>query len=164
MAYVFTDVALGTQPIATTSTTKKHALGTVRRAEDSTFGAGEFIYLQGIGSTVVGSAVTYDAAFVTALGAVGGNKARPVAFAMSANVASQYGWYQIGGQAVAAKSCATSLAAGAAIGILTAGFVAATGTGKEIAGALVAAVASATAGRTSVKIVLNRPHMEGRIT
>jgi hypothetical protein len=84
---------------------------------------------------------------------------------MSANVsATTWGWYQISGIAVVQKTCTVSLAANAAVGVLTTGLIAATGTGKEVQGALVAAVASATAGRTTLKIVLNRPHMQGRIT
>jgi hypothetical protein len=54
----------------------------------------QFIYLKGIASTAVGSAVTYDEAGVTALltdDAVG-----PVAISMSANiVVTTFGWYCI---------------------------------------------------------------------
>lgn len=155
----------GAQPIANTSTTAAHALGTIVRATDPTYGEGEFIYLLGVASTTVGSIVTYDpTTYLTTLSAVGGNIPRAVAVAMSANVASQYGWYQISGQAVCAKTCTVSLAAGAAVGVLTTGLIAGTGSGKEIQGACVAAVASATAGRTTVKVMIARPHKQGRIT
>lgn len=165
MAYGLTSQYIGCQPIANTETAAKHPLGTVVRATDPTYGEGEFIYLLGVASTTVGSIVTYDAStYQTALSAVGGNIPRPIAVAMSANVATQYGWYQISGVAVCAKTCTTSLAAGAAIGVLTTGLVAATGSGKEIEGAAVAAVASATAGRTTVKVMINRPRKQGRIT
>lgn len=165
MAYGLTSPYIGAQPIANTETTQKHPLGTIVRAYDPTYGEGEFIYLLGVASTTVGSIVTYDAStYQTVLCAVGGNIPRPIAVAMSANVASQYGWYQISGQAVCAKSSATSLAAGAAVGVLTIGFIAATGSGKEIQGAAVAAVASATAGRTTVKVMIARPTKQGRIT
>lgn len=164
MTYAVSNLA-GAQPIANTSTEQKHALGTIVRAADPTYGEGEFIYLLGVASTVVGSIVTFDAStYLTVLSAVGGNIPRPVAVAMSANVASQYGWYQISGQAVCAKTCTISLAAGAAVGVLTTGLIAGTGSGKEIQGAVVAAVASATAGRTTVKVMIARPHKQGRIT
>lgn len=164
MAYAVTNLA-GAQPIANTSTEQKHVLGTIVRAWDATYGEGEFIYLLGVASTTVGSIVTFDAStYQTVLSAVGGNIPRPVAVAMSANVASQYGWYQISGQAVCAKTCTISLAAGAAVGVLTTGLIAGTGSGKEIQGAAVAAVASATAGRTTVKVMIARPHKQGRIT
>lgn len=156
---------VGAQPIATTSPTQNHPLGTIVRGWDPTYGEGEFIYLLGVASTTVGSPVTYHAStYQTALAPVGANKPQPVAIAMSANVASQYGWYQISGLAVSAKSSATSLAAGAVVGVKTAGFIAATGSGKELQGALVAAVASAASGRTTVLLSINRPHMQGRIT
>lgn len=156
---------MGAQPIANTETTQKHPLGTIVRGVDPTYGEGEFIYLLGVASTAVGSIVTYDAStYQTVLCAVGGNIPRPIAVAMSANVASQYGWYQISGVAVCKKTCTVSLAAGAAVGVLTTGLIAGTGSGKEIAGAAVAAVASATAGRTTVSVMINRPRKQGRIT
>jgi hypothetical protein len=91
---------IGAQDIATTSTTKKHELGTVVKAKDvasTAYGEGEFIYLQGIGSTAVGSWITIIDNSVTALAVA--DAVGQVAVAMSANVASQYGWYQISGQA-----------------------------------------------------------------
>jgi hypothetical protein len=165
MAYAVTDCRIGTQPIADTDTEQKHKLGTIVRAVDPTYGEAEFIYLKGVASTAVGSLVTYNtSSYTTALAPVGTNKAQPIAVAMSANVASQYGWYQISGIAVMKKTCTVSLAANAAVGVLTIGLVAGTGSGKEIQGALVAAVASATAGRTTVQVVINRPHMQGRVS
>lgn len=165
MAYRITNTLLGSQKIADTSTTQLHPLGTVVKAYDPTYGEGEFVYLKGVASTAVGSVVTYNTtSYQTALAAVGTNKAQPVAIAMSANLASQYGWYQISGIAVVKKTCTVSLAANAAVGVLTIGLIAGTGSGKEVQGALVAAVASATAGRTTVQVVLNRPHMQGRVT
>ena len=165
MAYVVTSGPAGHQRIADTSTTQNHPLGTIVRAVDPTYGEGEFIYLKGVASTAVGSLVTYNtSSFATTLAAVGANKPQPIAVAMSANVASQYGWYQISGVAVMKKTCTVSLAANAAVGVLTAGLVAGTGSGKEIQGALVAAVASATAGRTTVQVVINRPTMQGRVS
>ena len=97
MAYVINTPIVGYQGIALTDTTKNHALGTIVTATDSSYGAGEFIYLQGIASTVVGSMVDYDSYLgVTALSPATGGLGQ-VAVAMSANVASQYGWYQIAG-------------------------------------------------------------------
>lgn len=164
MAYSVYNIA-GAQPIANTETTQKHPLGTIVRGVDPTYGEAEFIYLLGVASTAVGSVVTFDAStYQTVLCAVGGNIPRPIAIAMSANVAAQYGWYQISGIAVVKKTCTVSLAAGAAVGVLTTGLIAGTGSGKEIFGAAVAAVASATAGRTTVQVMLARPHKQGRVT
>src|SRR5688572_11312225 len=118
---------LGIQKIADTSTVKNHPLGTIIQAKHDTHGAGEFIYLQGIGSTVVGSVVEYNThSGATALAAVGGSQSVPIGIAMSANVASQYGWYQISGNAVVKKTCTISLAAGAGVGVLTTGLIAGT--------------------------------------
>ena len=165
MAYTISTPLIGAQPIAVTDTTQNHAVGTIVRGVDPTYGEGEFIYLKGVASTAVGSIVTYNTSSgTTALAPVGTNKPQPVAVAMSANVASQYGWYQISGIAVVAKSATVSLAANVAIGVKTIGLVASTGSGKEVQGALVAAVASAATGRTTVQVVVNRPHMQGRVS
>jgi hypothetical protein len=87
------------QPIAETSTVQNHPLGTRVNAQDPTYLVGEFIYLSGVASTALGSWVTFnqDDNSTTLLAA---NAIGPVAVAMSANVASQYGWYQIYGKAV----------------------------------------------------------------
>lgn len=100
MAYFITSPNLiKAQPIADTSTTQQHKLGDRCQAFDSTYGTGEFIYLQGVANTAVGSWVTYTQDNnATAL--LAANAIAPVAVAMSANVASQYGWYQIFGKAV----------------------------------------------------------------
>ena len=165
MAYKFAENSLGWQPIATTSTVKNHPIGTIVRAVDPTYGAGEFIYLLGVASTAVGDAVTYNSTTgQTTRSAVGANKSFPIAFAMSANVASQYGWYQISGIARATKTATISLAAGVAVGVKTVGRISVTGTGKELNGAVVAAVASAKTGVILVSLVVNRPRLQGRMT
>lgn len=161
----FTTTLPGGQQIADTSTTKQHPLGTIVRGWDPTYGEGEFIYLLGVASTVVGSPVTFDATtYQTTLAAVGTNLPRRMAFAMSANVASQYGWYQISGMCVASKSASICCVAGAAVAVKTTGLISKTGSGKEISGALVATTASAATGRITVILSIDRPRLQGRIT
>ena len=145
------------QPIAETSTTAKHPLGTIVGAHDPDIGAGEFIYLQGIGSTVVGSLVEYNAEYLTALHTTALNTPGSVAVAMSENVASQYGWYQIAGQATVTKANTVSYAAGAALAGSSGAGIAAV-SGLILNGALVAVVASAKSDGTSVDVMINRPH------
>jgi hypothetical protein len=99
MAFTPVESEIGLQPIADTDTTQNHRLGQVVRAHDASYGEGEFIYLQGVASTAVGSWVTYNEDdFSTTL--LAANAIGQVAVAMSANVASSYGWYQIKGKAV----------------------------------------------------------------
>lgn len=157
MAYAFTSPILGAQPIADTSTVQRHPLGFIVSGVDPTFGAGEFIYLQGIGSTVIGSIVNYDAVFVTALHTSALDHPRPLAVAMSANPASSFGWYQIAGQAVIVKANTLSLDVGNSIGA-TAGAAVVVATGSILQGMCVAAVASAVTASTSVRVMVNRPH------
>lgn len=97
--FVVRNPLVGSQPIGQTSTVAQHPLGTIVDAVDPLYGAGRFVYLLGVASTVEGSWVTYNADDgTTAL--LAANAIGPVAVAMSANVASQYGWYQIEGKAV----------------------------------------------------------------
>lgn len=156
----------GLQKIADTSTTQNHPLGMIIQARHATYGVGEFIYLKGVTSTAVGSVVEYSTTTgATVLAAVGGNQPLPVGIAMSVNDAStKFGWYQIGGIATVKKTCSICLVAGVAVGVLTTGLIAGTGSGKEIQGAVCAATASAKAGVVTVLVTLQRPHLQGRVT
>ena len=92
-------IIYGSQAIAATSTVQNHPLGHIVQAFDSTYLTGEFIYLKGVASTVVGSFVTYDMDDgSTAL--LAANATGTVALAMSICVASNFGWYQISGKGV----------------------------------------------------------------
>ena len=90
------------QAIDETSTTQKAPLGMIVQAEDQAstdYGVGEFQYCLGVASTVVGSAAKIDTSgFATSL--LVADDTGQVGTAMSANVASQYGWYQISGLGV----------------------------------------------------------------
>lgn len=155
----------GLQKIADTSTVQNHPLGTIIRAKSNTYGAGEFIYLKGVASTVVGSVVEWALVTgATVLAAVGGSQPVPIGIAMSANVANQFGWYQIGGVAIVRKQCTVCMVAGVAVGVLSTGLIAGTGSAKEVQGAVVATTASAKAGVVTVLVALQRPTLQGRIT
>ena len=158
MAFTATEPRIVEQAIATTSTTQAHPLGTIVRAVDPTYGEGEFIYLKGVASTVVGSIVEYDTTFATGLNSSAIGTPRPVAVAMSANVANQYGWYQISGLARVAKLSTTSFAADAHFAA-SAGLAIAAATGLRIHGAVVAVVASAVsvAAPDLVTAIIDRP-------
>lgn len=101
MAFKSINARVGVSDITETGTTQLYPLGTRVQAQDPVYGVGEFVYLLGVASTAVGSWVTFnqDDGSTTLLAA---NAIGPVAVAMSANVASQYGWYQIYGKNPAA--------------------------------------------------------------
>ncbi len=134
-------------------TTQRNVLG-IRSFDDA---GNEYIYLQGIASTVIGSCVVFalngTSNWLTAL-SVTTNRG-PVAIAMAAVLATQFGWYQIYGFGSALFNGAA--VAGACV------FSASTGkvddavvTGDRIDGATVAAtVGSAVLGA----VFLNYPHM-----
>ncbi len=177
MAYTFDDYKSGMLQVAVTDSgvtmangssavpTPPNVLGSVVRAFDPTYGEGEFILLVGVASTTVGSLVTYDGTtYQTTLCATTSNQARPVAVAMSANTAGLFGWYQIEGTAVVNKSTSSNFAATVALGVKSTGKVGATGSGKEILGARTANTATVASATTTVNVVMNRPHLQGRIT
>ncbi len=103
--------------------TAKYDIGTRRTDKNGNV----YVYLQGIGSTAVGSWVTYYitsiAAAVTTL--LAANGIGLVAIAMAATAASKFGWYLIAGNTLVGKAISGGgCAAGAAVyGTSTAGSV-----------------------------------------
>lgn len=108
MSWVITESQLGFPGIGAVvdtgaigySADNKPPVGTIVRAQHSTYGAGEFVFLEGVASTVEGSVVVYNmddgSTTLAAANAVG-----PIAVATAATVADTFGWYQIGGKGVA---------------------------------------------------------------
>lgn len=107
MAYVFHNTNLGHPAIASHLPASGAAgrstpgpwLGDIATAQDPSYGVGEFIYLKGVANTALGSWVTYNSddwsTTLLAADAIG-----PVAVAMAATIAGEYGWYQIQGKAI----------------------------------------------------------------
>jgi len=167
MAFTVYSVA-GAQPIANTETAAKHNLGQIVRGYDPTYGEGEFIYLLGVTGTLTGLVVKYNTTtYQTALLTVanGANKGEPVAVAMSANVGSQYGWYQVQGNAVIKK---TTVAVSPSVPIFisaTAGRIKVLASaGQQILGAQTANLATIVTTTSTVVVTINRPMTQGQIT
>ena len=99
MTYIPQSPVAAVQPIANADTNQNHPLGTIVRAVDPTYGEGEFIYLKGLASTAIGDVVVFDQFASTSTRGVAGSRG-PAAVAMSANLAGQFGWYQVAGAAV----------------------------------------------------------------
>ena len=169
MAYYFTTEAISFQPIADTSTTIKHKLGTIVVAEDPVYGEGEFIYLLGVASTVVGSWVIWGGsaagvpAYQTILAPNTAILGAPLAVSMSINVAGQYGWYQISGAAVGLTN-GTGLT-DVPVGISsTAGATSTTlQTGRQVNNARTISAVGTPSGNLQLVSIM-RPFMQGAIT
>ncbi len=164
--WTISEVEMGLPPIADTNTTALAALGKVTRARHETYGEGEFVYMLGVASTVVGSVVSYNATtYQTTLLPSTANLGTPVAVAMSANVASQYGWYQVEGLAVMKKTAVQCAPQGKIYISGTAGRVFITSTsGKQILGAKAANLTTVTSTTSTLVVMINRPHTQGQIT
>lgn len=160
---------LGVQPITFTSSVKNHPLGKIVKAYDSTTsgqGEGEFIYLLGAANTLAGLVYSYNATtFQTTVLPSTANLGTPIAIAMSANVASQYGWYQIEGNAVVLKSAVQVLGQAKVYISGTSGRLMPTSaSGKQILGAKFANLASVTSTTSTVNVLISRPTTQGQIT
>ena len=164
MTYFILNGVMGYPAITAVSSTRGvPAGGEIVRARDSTYGVGEFIYLLGVASTLVGSAVTYNATtWQTALSPTAntGNSS-PLAVAMAANAGGQWGWYQVTGLAVIKKT-AVAIAPQVQLAVSgTAGRLYATySTGKGIEGAKSANLATVASATSTVVVLLSRPSIE----
>ena len=142
--------------------------GTVATFRDAVLGGGEFIYLLGIANTILGSIVTYQLSDgvslngTTALWAGTASTGSPVAVATAAIVASNWGWYQIGGAAIVATS--GSVSAGNPLYFQTTGIAqAAAVNGKQILGAR-ASSGNGVPTTNQTIVTLDRPHVQGQTT
>lgn len=159
MAYKIVSPSLaGWQGIEVTDTVQNHALGTVVYAVDPTYGGGEFMYMKGLASTAVGNVCALDQYTGTTTRVITTTRG-PVGVAMSANVASQYGWYQISGAAL--TTSAGAVATGAPLyGTATAGAIDDAVTATAKVDNAVAVLLASGAGTTMV-CQLARPSMNG---
>jgi hypothetical protein len=149
-------------------------LGEVVTGWDPYLGGGEFIYLKGVASTAAGDWVSYNAyTGVTTRWAGTANTGAPLAVAMTANTsASSYGWYQIGGNAVATVT--GTVAAGDIVNFsATAAVKTAAAAGKQVLNAVAASANGATYGTGNAAVTLastqaiytiQRPFCQGAIT
>lgn len=164
MAFHVTEARVVPQAIADTSTTQNLPLGTIVRATDPTYGGGEFIYLLGVASTVVGSLVYFNSTTFQTVLEPGSTDSTgvPLAVAMSANVASQYGWYQITGNAVVKKAAVSFTPQVSVFVSATAGRVTSVSSaGEQIVGARSANLTTTTSTTSTVVLTISRPSRTG---
>jgi hypothetical protein len=177
MAYTFDEPRLGLQQIAqvndtvvtaggTTIVAPPAVLGSIVRAFDPVFGEGEFILLLGVASTVVGSVVRYNATtYQTTLVVNTAVQDVPVAVAMSACGAGQYGWYQIAGNAVIKKTAVTVAPNVTLFLSATAGRVKVLASaGLQVVAARSANLTTVTSTTSTITVTINRPHLQSQIT
>lgn len=118
--------------------------GTVQ-ADDS---GNEYIYLGGVAATVAGTWVTYDSlTFLTTLTTNSATNSGPVAVAMAAVLALQFGWYMIRGNYPTAVVVTTATTNGALYTSGTAGrATSAAGAANAIFGAFLAGASVSNVG------------------
>lgn len=168
MTYTVSNYA-GAPAITNHDTSQKVPLLTKVFGWDPTYGEGEFIYLIGVANTVVGNLVTFNALTAqTTLAPNTAGLAQPVAVAMSACVAAEYGWYQIKGAAVIKKTSIVGLPDARIFISSTAGRIttsSAAGTsGKGIWGARTANAATVVTTTSTIVVTIEYPHYQGKTT
>jgi hypothetical protein len=183
MAYTFVEPQAGLLQIANTDSgvtspsgvssgsttaipTPPNVLGKIVRADDPTYGEGEFILLLGVAGTEIGSVVKYNATtYQTVLVTNAASQDVPVAVAMSACLASQYGWYQISGNAVIKKTAVAVTPQVTVFLSATAGRVKVLASaGLQVVAARSANLATIAATVSTVTVTINRPHLQSQIT
>jgi len=153
--------------------------GEILRGYDVALGGGEFIYAQAAGTLSAGAVVQFteslvSGAIVDSATAWAGtaNSGDVLAVAVSAMTAGQWGWFQIGGHAIANVSGAP--VAGDPVYWQAAGVVSPTAVaGKQVEGAKFSTAPGVTLGTgsnaitlsgTQAVLLLNRPSAQGSIT
>lgn len=144
-------------------------VGTIVRGIDSASGqgAGEFIYLPGAASLLVGSLVTYNPlAKTVALAPHTANVNSPLAVSMTANTTTtSYSWYQISGVAKIAKTATKVNPAVPLFISATAGSVSATASaGKQIVSCVTVNAATVASATATVQAIISRPFLQGQVT
>ena len=141
-------------------------VGTVVRGVDTAStatGGGEFVYLPGVGSNIIGALVSYNPlSKVVTLSPTAASSGLPVAVSMTANTTTtSYSWYQIAGVATIKKTAikinpsakvAVSATAGRILGGSTAG--------KSVCNAISVNAATVASATSTVQVFINRPFLE----
>lgn len=104
MVWFIDTPTIGMQRIGDVSTTQMHPVGTRVMASDSTYGVGEFVYCAGVASVIATDWCTIAEDF--ALVRLVADAVGPCGVAMSAIVASSWGWVQIYGKAIGGSGAA----------------------------------------------------------
>lgn len=141
-------------------------VGTVVRGVDtasSKTGGGEFIYLPGVASNIVGALVSYNPlGNTTTLSPTTASSGLPVAVSMAANTATtSYSWYQIAGVATIKKTAtkvspASKVAVSATAGRILGGSTA----GKQLCNAISVNAATVASATSTVQVLIQRPFLE----
>lgn len=163
MAYSLTEGRIGWPSITNMTSTAPIPVGSRTKAYDSSYGEGEFIYLLGVGSTVVGDMVTYDATtYQSARAGTTAAQGAPVAIAMSVNLGGSYGWYQIGGNAVIKKTAVKfSPQVKVYVGGTTGRITSTASAGKLVQNAKSSNLTTVASATSTVVVLIERPYLRG---
>jgi len=95
MTIFFKDQNTYQGPATQVDTTALYELGTVAKAEDTTYGALELVYLQAGANDVLGSAVTFGGDYVTALAVA--NAVGQIGASLAPKSSGEFGWFVVRG-------------------------------------------------------------------
>lgn len=170
MAYVPTESIRGLVDLTATDASASRVIpvGTIVRGADTALGGGEFIYLPGVASNVVGALVRFNpVAPSTTLLTNTANQDVPVAVSMSANTTTtSYSWYQIAGVAVVKKTAVAFAAAPLKVYLSgTAGRIKGIASaGIQLLNAITVNTATVASAVSTINILIDRPFAQGQVT
>lgn len=164
MTFYATENRLGVNLYYAASTQNQEE-GVIVRGQDHTLGGGEFIYLKGVNSTLVGSLVTYDPTnHTTTLSPNTANLDQPVAVALSANNTGSWAWYQIAGVAVIKKTAVKVNPNVPVYQSATTGRVMSTAaSGKQLMNARSVNAATVASATSTINVLIQRPFLQGAV-
>lgn len=143
--------------------------GTRKRAQDTTYGALEMIYLPTVASVTSGSVVTFrqsaSGVFTTAVVPNTANLAQPLAVSLHTGAANNYGWFAIAGT-VKVKKTAVKVSPNVAmyISATTGRLMSTAASGKQVLGLRASPSATVASATSTVVVTINHPHAQGAVT
>lgn len=153
-------------PIQAVLSTQQAPIGMIVRAVEPLLGFGEFIYLPGVASVAAGDLVQYDTlAGTTTRGSFTANLPFPIAVAMGPCIASTFGWFQIGGNAIVANNATAAINSAAFHVAAAATLSSAAVAGRQILGAAIRTANGSTFTKTVTtrngNTILRVPNLDG---
>lgn len=150
----------GTAPASlTVDSTQRHPLGLEIDAVDPVRGYGRFKYLQGVANTAAGDLVIFDPKAGTTTRTVAASRG-PVAVAMAAVGANQFGWYAMSGVVPVSTTAAGTGAARAGLSVTATAGQGTVSAGAGAAGDIQGAICKSTQDAPGVgftDVLLNYP-------
>lgn len=149
--------------VGTNGSARWPQLGSVVDGYHTTYGGGQFIYLLGNTAITAGVTVQWNYQYQATAVASTANSGRAIAVSLGTVTGTQYGWFQIQGQAIMLKT-AVAISPDSRVWLSgTAGRVFATATsGKQVLGARTVNAATVVSATSTILVSIQTPFVQGQ--